>query len=121
MIQANLLHCWVELRERCIAACSSSSSADCEQAAPDPLTERGGVVPGNRCSVVSSVSKPSTGTLASLAGLLSSHSTSLEAAQASQLTRRARTVSGGGEAGGSPLPGLTRANKKPQQLLGRII
>ena len=30
-------------------------------------------------------------------------------------------MSGGGEAGGSPLPGLTRANKKAQQVLGRII
>ena len=124
MIQANLLHCWLELRERCIAACSSSSSADCEQAAPEPNSERPGSLAGNRCSVVSSVSKPSTGTLASLAGLLSSHSTSQEAAQAGQagqVARRARTVSGGGEGGGSPLPGLTRANKKPQQVLGRII
>ena len=121
MLQANLLHCWVELRERCIAACSSSSSADCDQAAPEPSTERPGSLAGNRCSVVSSVSKPSTGTLASLAGLLSSHSTSLEAGPGSQAARRARTVSGGGEGGGSPLPGLTRASKRQQQVLGRII
>merc|ERR550532_1519836 len=95
---------------------TSYTSADCElAAAPEPGTERPGCLPGNRCSVVSSVSKPSTGTLASLAGLLSSHSASLETGQAGQtgqLSRRARTVSGGGEVGGSPLPGLTRANTK---------
>ena len=118
MIQANLLHCWLELRERCIAACSSSSSADCEQAAPEPNSERPGSLAGNRCSVVSSVSKPSTGTLASLAGLLSSHSTSLEAAQAGQagqVARRARTVSGGGREGAvlsRASPGLTRNHSR---------
>ena len=114
MIKLNLLHCWLELRERCIAACSSSSSADCEHGGADPATDPA----GTRCSVVSSVSKPSTATLASLAGLLSSHSASLEPGAVS---RRARTVSGDT----SPLPGLARAAATAAATkrapLGRII
>merc|ERR1712218_276737 len=42
MIKLNLLHCWLELRERCIAACSSSSSADCEHGGADPATDPAG-------------------------------------------------------------------------------
>ena len=124
LIKLSLLNCWLELRERCAAACTSSSSADCEHGG-GAGTEGGGGVAGersgdNRCSVVSSVSKPSSGTLVSLAGLLSSTApavSSLESVSLQQMARRARTVSGDN----SPLPGLARTAAARKTQIGRIV
>ena len=56
LIKLSLLSCWLELRERCAAACTSSSSADCEHgldsgAAGDRSGSLGGAgqQQGNRC------------------------------------------------------------------------
>ena len=120
MIQTSLLHCWLELRERCVLACTSSSSADCDPGPGETTGDRSGSLqPGNnRCSVVSSVSKPSSGTLVSLAGLLSSTAPAVSSLESVQQQRRARTVSGDN----SPLPGLARSSarvKQPQ--IARIV
>ena len=126
-IKSALLSCWLELRERCAAACTSSSSADCEHGGPGldaVVTDRSGSL-GNRCSVVSSVSKPSSGTLVSLAGLLGTGPgatapavSSLESVQQmARGGRRARTVSGDN----SPLPGLARAAAARKTQIGRIL
>ena len=52
LIKMTLLNCWLELRDRCAAACTSSSSADCDHTAPGVdtgATDRSGSLqPGNR-------------------------------------------------------------------------
>merc|ERR1712013_335713 len=110
-MKLSLLECWIKLKDRCVEACSSSSSADCENCGGDAGNTadpaRSGSLQGDRCSVVSSVSKPSSGTLVSLAGLLNSgslpsHSSTAPAVSSLELqhiqhiqqARRARTVSG---------------------------
>jgi len=71
-----LLTCCDRIRQRCVEGCSSGSSAPIEadtQQQTDPEV-RGGSLTGNRASTVSTASKPSSGTLVSLAGLLGSQS-----------------------------------------------
>ena len=70
---------WDRVRDKCVGSCSngSGSGVDCDINTGDcilPEHLRGGSLPGNRSSVVSSVSKPSSGTLVSLAGLLGTQS-----------------------------------------------
>ena len=122
LIKGSLFNCWLELRERCALACTSSSSADCDHGQETGGDRSGSLQPGNRCSVVSSVSKPSSGTLVSLAGLLSSTApavSSLESGASSVAARRARTVSGDN----SPLPGLARtaAAARSKAQIARIV
>jgi len=71
-----LITCCDRIRQRCVEGCSSGSSAPVEadtQQQCDPEV-RGGSLTGNRASTVSTASKPSSGTLVSLAGLLGSQS-----------------------------------------------
>jgi len=118
-IQLSLLSTWQRVKERCVEACTSTSSADCEACGGvggDQLSgDRGGSLPAQRCSVVSSASKPSSGTLASLAGLLGK-----EGGQSIEMQhlRRGRTVSGDS----SGTPSLARSRIKPAPVVtARII
>jgi len=118
-IQLSLLSTWQRVKERCVEACTSTSSADCEACGGvggDQLSgDRGGSLPAQRCSVVSSASKPSSGTLVSLAGLLGK-----EGGQSIEMQhlRRGRTVSG--DSSGTPSLARSRINK-PAPVTARII
>jgi len=119
-IQLSLLSTWQRVKERCVEACTSTSSADCEACGGvggDQLSgDRGGSLPAQRCSVVSSASKPSSGTLVSLAGLLGK-----EGGQSIEMQhlRRGRTVSG--DSSGTPSLARSRIVRPAPVVTARII
>ena len=81
------------------------------------LLYRGGSLPLARCSVVSSASKPSSGTLVSLAGLLGAKEGVQGCGELQHRGPRGRTVSGDS----SGTPSLARGRARAPTVMARIV
>ncbi|XP_023334859.1 uncharacterized protein LOC111706259 [Eurytemora carolleeae] len=120
-----LWECWSRVRDKCIGSCTTGSSGvECDINTVDgilPEHLRGASLPGNRSSVVSSVSKPSSGTLVSLAGLLGSQSLPSGSTPPTSLFGPS-TIGGPGPVSsiqGTPLPPLPPDRPTPPPAAGQ--